>query len=85
MFGMFAEEQLNMNCNYFIRFLALCLTGFGMVKEALGECAFFGRGEPECIMTDNCEAERKALATMWPDSKLFLCVFTFYSKFGVGF
>lgn len=52
-----------------------CLTGFGMVKESLGECAFYGRGKPQCFITDNCEAERKALATTWPTAMLFLCIF----------
>ncbi|KAK4327556.1 hypothetical protein Pmani_001963 [Petrolisthes manimaculis] len=49
--------------------------GFAMVKEALGESGFYGRGEPQCFITDNCEPERKALASTWPTSKQFLCIF----------
>ena len=56
-------------------FLYLLILGFGMVKKALGESAFFGRGAPQAFMTDNCDAERKALAATWPSTQLFLCIF----------
>lgn len=46
-----------------------------MVKEAIGECAFYGKGEPQSFITDNCDAERKALAATWPTSQQFLCIF----------
>lgn len=46
-----------------------------MVKEVLGDCAFYGRGEPQSFITDNCDAERKALAKTWPTSQRFLCIF----------
>lgn len=46
-----------------------------MVKEALGGCAFYGRGEPQTFLTDNCNAERKALAATWPTSQCFLSIF----------
>lgn len=46
-----------------------------MVKEILGDSAFYGKGQPESFMTDNCDAERKALAVTWPTSQLFLCIF----------
>lgn len=46
-----------------------------MIKEALGDSAFYGKGNPQCFITDNCEAERKALATTWPTTMLFLCIF----------
>ncbi|XP_064117882.1 LOW QUALITY PROTEIN: uncharacterized protein LOC135223348 [Macrobrachium nipponense] len=49
--------------------------GFGMIKEMLGECAFYGRGAPQSFMTDNCEAERKSLAATWPTANRFLCIF----------
>lgn len=56
-------------------FLGTYFTGFGMVKETLGDCAFYGRGEPQSFMTDNCDAERKALAKSWPTSQRFLRIF----------
>lgn len=59
----------------YIQFSVLWFTGFGMVKEALGDCAFYGKGEPQSFMTDNCDAERKALAVTWPSSQQFLCIF----------
>lgn len=46
-----------------------------MVKNALGHSAFYGRGEPQSLITDNCEAERKALAVTWPTAQHFLCIF----------
>ena len=46
-----------------------------MVKEALGEYAFYGKGQPQSFMTDNSDAERKALAVTWPTSQQFLCIF----------
>ncbi|XP_050726632.1 uncharacterized protein LOC127003722 [Eriocheir sinensis] len=49
--------------------------GFGMVKEAIGEDGFFGQGGPQNFMTDNCNAERNALAAIWPNSKQYLCIF----------
>lgn len=49
--------------------------GFGMVKEVLGSGAFYEKGEPQSFMTDNCDAERKALAVTWPTSQLSLCIF----------
>ncbi|KAK4289431.1 hypothetical protein Pmani_037594 [Petrolisthes manimaculis] len=49
--------------------------GFGMIREALGPSAFNGRGEPIAFITDNSDAERKALAVTWPTSQRFLCIF----------
>lgn len=46
-----------------------------MVKEPFGDYAFYDRGEPQSFMTDNCDAERKALAATWPTSQRFLCIF----------
>ncbi|XP_043240097.1 uncharacterized protein LOC122390827 [Amphibalanus amphitrite] len=53
-----------------------CLTtGFKLLQTSLGPDSFFGKGRPDCFMTDNSTPERKALASVWPDSKQFLCVF----------
>ena len=49
--------------------------GFNLVKKAIGPAAFYGKGTPQCFMTDNCDAERKALAATWPEARLFLCIF----------
>lgn len=46
-----------------------------MVKEAIGEDGFLGQGGPQNFMTDNCNAERNALAAIWPNSKQYLCIF----------
>lgn len=46
-----------------------------MVRGALGPTAFNGRGEPLAFITDNSDAERKALAVTWPTSQRFLCIF----------
>ena len=42
-----------------------------MLKDA----AFNGKLQPECFITDDSDAERGALREVWPQSKLFLCVF----------
>lgn len=60
---------------HIIHVSSLYFTGFGMIKEGLGDWAFYGRGEPQSFMTDNCDAERKAIAKTWPTSRCFLCIF----------
>lgn len=51
--------------------------GLLMMKEMTNNNAFFGRGAygPKVFMTDDCEAERKALRSAYPDSHLLLCSF----------
>ncbi|XP_050732621.1 uncharacterized protein LOC127006592 isoform X2 [Eriocheir sinensis] len=49
--------------------------GFRLLKRILGETAFFGQGQPDVFITDNSDAERKALKEVWPDSCLYLCIF----------
>lgn len=48
-----------------------------MYQSILPEDAFFGRGPqgPMAVITDNCDELRDALRAVWPNSKLFLCVF----------
>ena len=49
-----------------------------LLKSVLPSYAFYGRGTsvgPHVIMTDDCEAEKKALAAAWPSSTLLLCIF----------
>ena len=51
---------------------------FNLLKTVLPEKAFYGRGVeagPKIIMTDDCDAERQALASAWPCSVLLLCIF----------
>ena len=51
---------------------------FELLKSVLPDGAFYGRGAimgPHCIMTDDCDAERLALAGTWPAAVLLLCVF----------
>ncbi|XP_064109019.1 uncharacterized protein LOC135217219 [Macrobrachium nipponense] len=49
--------------------------GFQLLKKVLDKSAFYYQNYPNCFITDNSEAERNALRTVWPDSQLFLCVF----------
>ena len=53
----------------------MLISGFHLLKKVLGESAFYGQGHPDCFITDNSEAERKALKEVWPDSALYLCIF----------
>lgn len=46
-----------------------------MVKAAVGENAFHGKGVPQIFMTDNCDALKNALAATWPSAQQFLCIF----------
>ena len=51
---------------------------FELLEYVLPDQAFYGRGHskgPQCVMTDDCDAERIALAETWPDAVLLLCVF----------
>ena len=50
-------------------------TGFRLLQEELGDAGFFGRRQPDCIVTDDSEAVRAALHEVWPNVKQFLCVF----------
>lgn len=48
---------------------------FSQIKSALGNQAFGGEGQPKIFMTDDSLAERKALKSVFPQSKLLLCLF----------
>ncbi|CAG8796174.1 8023_t:CDS:2 [Gigaspora margarita] len=51
-----------------------------MLKNMLPLEAFSGRGPivgPQIVMTDDCNAERKALCNTWDKATLLLCVFHF--------
>jgi hypothetical protein len=50
-------------------------SAFSAVKEALGPIAFNRKGFPKVIMTDDSAAERNALAAVFPESCLLLCIF----------
>ena len=49
--------------------------GFQLLKEMLGESAFYLSGYPKCIVTNDSEAERAAVAEVWPQSLLLLSIF----------
>lgn len=51
--------------------------GFQLLKDMHPSYAFFGRGKcgPRVFMTDDSEAERKALHLTYKDSTLLLCTF----------
>jgi len=48
---------------------------FSMYKSMLNEKSFNGKGAPSIIMTDDCSAERSALAFVFPNAILLLCIF----------
>ena len=51
---------------------------FELMKSVLPDRAFYDRGGhrgPQCIMTDDADAERLALAEAWPGAALLLCSF----------
>ena len=48
-----------------------------MVKQVLPKEAFFGSKGPKVIMTDDSSTERNALADVWPEATLLLCIFHF--------
>ena len=49
-----------------------------MVNLVLPKKAFYGREQgPKVIMTDDSLAERNALAEVWPEATLLLCIFHF--------
>ena len=52
--------------------------GLETLKSVLPPDAFYGRGRdlgPHVFMTDDSDSERNALAAVWPQSVLLLCVF----------
>ena len=49
-----------------------------VLQSVLPSYAFYGRGPklgPQVLMTDDCDAERNALAIIWSAAKLLLCIF----------
>ncbi|XP_043240288.1 uncharacterized protein LOC122390904 [Amphibalanus amphitrite] len=52
-----------------------CLTaGFKLLQKSLGAESFFGKGRPDCLMTDDSAPECSALAAVWPESRQFSSV-----------
>ncbi|XP_043233539.1 uncharacterized protein LOC122387421 [Amphibalanus amphitrite] len=49
-------------------------TGFRLLQKDVGNAAFNGRGHPSAFITDNCDAERRALRTVWPEAEQFLSI-----------
>lgn len=49
--------------------------GFCLLKDVLGEAAFFGKNHPDYFITDNYEAAKKALGNVWPHAKQYMCIF----------
>ena len=50
-------------------------TAFNLLKQILPPSSFGGNGWPATFMTDDSDAERNALHSVWPDSVLRLCLF----------
>ena len=54
------------------------LFGLQVLQSVLPSFAFYGRGStvgPVVVMTDDCDAERKAISIAWPSTTLLLCIF----------
>lgn len=49
------------------------VTGFQLLKEALGPTAFYGKLQPEAFMIKDCNVTRQALECVWPGSVPLLC------------
>ena len=57
--------------------------GLQLLNKVVPEGAFYGRGSrqgPAIVMTDDSFAERNALHSVWPQTKLLLCVFHFLQR-----
>lgn len=50
-------------------------SAFSLLKSILTEQSFAGQGHPSVFLTDDCDAERTALQTCWPNADLKLCLF----------
>lgn len=48
---------------------------FKLLQQILGTDSFFKQGYPSSFLTDDSNDVREALATVWPNSKLYLSVF----------
>ena len=50
--------------------------GLKMILEMIGrENAFYKKGEPDVVMTDNSDSERNGLRAVFPNSVFLLCIF----------
>ena len=51
--------------------------GLKMVKDLVGDIAFFERGSegPIAFMVDGSDVERQALDIVWPESRVLGCIF----------
>ena len=48
-----------------------------VLKGLFPDGSFYGQGSPANIITDDSAAEKDGLKRVWPNAKLFLCVFHF--------
>ena len=53
------------------------MQSFSYLRTLMPNNVFFGRGSkgPQMFITDDCEAERNALKSVWPESVQLLCIF----------
>ena len=51
------------------------VSAFTLLKSILPDQSFGCRGHPAIFLTDDCDAERTALQTCWPDADQKLCLF----------
>ncbi|XP_029907617.1 uncharacterized protein LOC115359339 isoform X1 [Myripristis murdjan] len=49
--------------------------GLQLLQTLLPGGGFFGRKQPQVVMTDDCRALRQSLQAVFPEAKLLLCVF----------
>ncbi|TDH08226.1 hypothetical protein EPR50_G00095590 [Perca flavescens] len=50
-------------------------SGLRLLQTLLPTGSFFGREQPQVIMTDDCKALRQSLQAVFPNAKLLLCMF----------
>ena len=51
------------------------ISGFALVKSVLGNKVFYGMESPDAFMTDNSDAMRNNLLSIWPTAHRFFCHF----------
>ena len=50
------------------------------LNHLLSKCSFYGKGKPDNIITDDAQAERDALIRTWPNTAMYLCIFSLSPK-----
>ena len=65
-------------CRYLLKlklFVFFVFAVLEMLKLGAKDTGFYGSAQPECFMTDDCDAEKAAIQSVFPKSKRLLCQF----------